>query len=360
MDARLRHERLLLLEDVDAKRHLSRLSEMLAYIPTLAELEIPWIGGAFNGFVLRLRRTVEAILLKHEVAAADANADIKLSVSINGVDSGYPVFSRDLEHLARDQQRAAAELRELPKPEELVDVALEYLFRETWPERQIRQMTRFRYFHTIAQLELPRSGARSRNALHAGDRAERRLYLKTVERMDERNNLPRFYVIYLGTTARHLPQARWEEQVDQAVQQSLGQYLVDSELPHFASAIEEVDGLTVEALERIDVGPFHSPLTSNEGFVRELLDGASPDDGILMLRRHRVHRAGQRRRPGLRTLLRALTSRDTQRGHFTAAVASPLYTLLPHRLIQKAHHDRIQVPEHVALKAITHRGVLLD
>lgn len=359
VDPRLRHERLLLLEDEAARQHLTRLAVMLEHMPALADLEIPWISDHFTSFVRRLHDTVEAILLKHRVEAGEPNADIKLSISINGVESGFPVFARDLEYLDRDRRRAAKELRALAAPEELVNLALEYLFRETYPEREIQQMVRRRYFETISRLDLPLPGPRCRSAIHAGDQGTASLYLKTVERMDERNNLPRFYVIYLRTTLRDFPPARWEELVDAAVAQGLG-HLSDAELPHVAQAVEEIDGLVVEAVDRYDIGPFYSIHTVNEDFVGELLDGAADEDVILMFRRHRVQRAGQRRLPGLRRWLRALTSGDVHRGHFTATVASPLYTLLPHRLIQKAHHDRIRVPQHVALKAVAQPGAFLE
>ena len=151
---------------------------------------------------------------------------------------------------------------------------------------------------------------------------------------------------------------RWQELLEEALEKGFST-VVDAELPYIARHVENIPGLRLELIERIDIGPFYSKHTENTGHWKTLID-ERPDDSALLVQRHAVQRMGESERKGkLFERLPFWWNKDMRRGDFTPTLAGPLHVILPHRLIQSVHAQNMDLAGEVAMHGTNEEGELL-
>ncbi len=194
-----------------------------------------------------------------------------------------------------------------------------------------------------------------------GDESGGQLARKCLERLDDRNNLPRFYTFYLrickpGVLFQH---ENLEGGLDATIAANVTS-VMDSELSKLARALEAIDGVQVRQIHRYDIGPFFNRFTENPEPIRKLFENGRPDDSVLLYRKVTITRMAESPKQGIREMLRAVMSGDYHVGEFSPSVSSPDYAILPHRLIQRVHHLDIDIGPNVKMYGTTNDGGILD
>jgi hypothetical protein len=320
---------------------------------------LPRDGGSnaeLHRFLKKVSDTLNAFVLKNRLEAMKTNSDIRLSCTIDPSDSGFPVFVRDFKFLTTDKQNTVQELEKLPDDAHLVDDALFLLFRGHFPKDVVFQKLARNYYTTLSGFDMPGSLSIA-PVVHLKHEDRMHYCRKSFERLDDHHNLPRFYTAYLKIPEKTYRKSDWEPAIDQAIHEGFST-VTALELGYLAPKIEVIEGVQLEYLERFDIGPFYSIHTDNGEAVSSLID--SPDDCIMMFHKSTVVRTGQEERAGLKERLKGWRSGDTHLGEFSPPIDSPLYILMPHRLIQKVHNLDIKLKDHTRMFGVTPEGEIYD
>lgn len=359
LDLRINQKNFKTLEPDEARVHLDRLAFMLRMVSEVMVKRLPKDGGTnpeLHTYLNKITETLETFVLKNRLEAVTPNSDIRLSCTIDPTDSGFPVFVRDFRFLTSDKDQAAEELKKLPEDQRLVDDALFLLFRGHFPKDVVLQKLTRNYYQTLLDLTMPET-LRILPVSHLKKEGRVHYCTKSFERLDDHHNLPRFYTTYLKIPSKTYPKTDWEPEIDRAISEGLST-VTSLELGYIAKKIEEIEGVQLEYMERFDIGPFYTVYTENSDTVEELIH--SQDDCIMMFCKSTVVRTGQEERAGLKERLKGWRSGDTHLGEFSPAIESPLYILMPHRLIQKVHNLNITLKEHTKMFGVTSIGEIYD
>lgn len=359
IDMRVNQNNFKVLQPDAARVHVDRLAFMLTMVSEVMQKRLPKDGGNnpdLHTFLKKISTTLDAFVLKNRLEAMKTNSDIRLSCTIDPSDSGFPIFVRDFKFLSTDKQNALQELEKLPDDQRLVDDALFLLFRGHFPRDVVFQKLARNYFTTLVDLDMPERLSIA-PSIHL--KLEDRMHYckKSFERLDDHHNLPRFYTAYLKVPEKTYPKPDWEPAIDQAITEGFST-VAALELGYLAPKIEVVEGVQLEYLERFDIGPFYSLHTENGDVVKSLVE--SQDDCIMMFTKSTVVRTGQEERVGLKERLKGWRSGDTYLGEFSPPIESPLYILMPHRLIQKVHNLDIKLKDHTRMFGVTPEGEIYD
>ncbi|MGA1869943.1 MAG: hypothetical protein ACMUJM_15525 [bacterium] len=349
------------LEDSAVKTHFESLSSMLHELSRFAheKLDISDAGSdGLLGYMSRLAATLEAIVLKNKIESMRENSDIKISCSIDPTHSGFPLFIRDFQFLHSDKKIADCNLALIPPDNDLVNQALFSLFRGIFPKDIVIQKLAREYYQKLKGLEIP-SRFKSYEEIKVNKKEGKILYKKSVERLDEHSNIPRFYNLYFKVPFDPYIEPQWKGELEEAIKRGTST-IAKLELPYLAEQIEEVDGVLLEMLERFDIGPFYNRYTANEGDIKYLIDHGSDNDAILCFQKHYVQRMGEKERKGLGNAIRGFISGDSRKGIFSPPVASPVYALMPHRFIQKVHSKDLRLGENIEMYSMIKGGCASD
>lgn len=339
---RVSETNLLNLSAGDAAVHLEMLAGMLEKAGEFFPGKLPSEGGGNEDFLQyldRLRKTVRAAAFKNKLESERRKGDIRLNCAIDPSDSGFPVVVRDFKFLNTDMEKAAEELKKLPKDERLVDEALFLLFRGHFPKDAVLQKMEREYYETIEKLALPETLKIHPEELAKSD-SDFHYYKQSFERLDDHSNLPRFYTIYYRVPEQSIDRTEWKSEMDRAIREGLST-VTNLELGFLAKGIEEIEGVMADYIERFDVGPFYNRFTENKGPLGSLVE--SEDECLMTFRKYSVVRASEKKRTGFKNWLKIIMSGDTHLGEFSPAITSPHYVLMPHRLVQRAHAREVSL-----------------
>ncbi len=347
------------LKPDEARVHLDLLYKMLDKTFQIFVKKLPNEGGNnpdFLNYLQKISSMLEAFVLKNRLEAARPNSDIHLSCTIDPSDSGFPVVVRDFKFLTSDKNQVEQELAKLPEDEKLVDDALFVLFRGLFPKDVVlKKMTR-NYYELLSHLTLAEP-LKIYEVNHIKEEQDAHYCTQSFERLDDHSNIPRFYTLYLRIPSKTYPKPEWQPEIKQAIETGLST-VTNLELGYLAKKIEEIEGVQLECLERFDIGPFYSQYTNNGETVNALLE--SEKDCIMMFSKSMVVRTGEEERTGIREKFLGWWSGDEHIGHFSPAINSPQYILMPHRLIQKVHNLKLTLKEHTKMYGITSTGELYE
>ncbi len=339
----------------EARVHLDLFSTMLGMTFQIFVKKLPTEGGNnpdFLNYLKKISSTLEAFVLKNRLESAKSNSAIHLSCTIDPSDSGFPVVVRDFKFLNTDKAHVEEELRKVPGNDKLVDDALFILFRGLFPKNVILQKLTRSYYESLAKLTMPEP-LKIYPVTHIKEESEFHYCTQSFERLDDHSNIPRFYTLYLRIPSKTYPKPEWKDEINQAIETGLST-ITNLELGYLAKKIEDLEGVQLECLERFDIGPFYSLYTENSQTVATLIE--SERDCIMMFSKSMVVRTGEEERNGIRERFMGWWSGDEHVGHFSPAINSPQYILMPHRLIQKVHNLNISLKEHTKMYGVTSTG----
>lgn len=359
VDLQINQQNVKILAPDEASAHIGQLASALIMVSNVMLKKLPRDGGnnpELHTFLKKLSATLNAFVLKNRVEAMKPNSDIRLSCSIDPTDSGFPIFVRDFKFLTTDQEQAAEMLKQLPDDPRLVDDALFLLFRGHFPKDVILQKLTRNYYATLLTLPMP-AILKIGPIVHIKEEDGIHYCKKSLERLDDHHNLPRFYTAYLKVPEKTYPKPEWEPLVDQAITDGLST-VTALELAYLAKGIEAVEGVQLEYIERFDIGPFYSQFTENSDTVKRLIE--TGEDSIMMFSKATVVRTGEEDREGIGERMKGWRSGDTAIGTFSPQIGSPQYILMPHRLIQKVHNLNITLKEHTKMFGVTTTGEIYD
>lgn len=361
IDLRSKADNFKLLFPEEAKEHLSMLLSMLWALHELAAADLPDFGSRPKGvvdFLGRIRRNLSVLLLKNRIEALAPNRDVARAFAIDPTESGFPLAVRDMHFLHSDMEKADDELARLPRDRQLVDHALFALFRGAYPAETVLQKLKLKYYTNLKEMAVI-SAVKQHPAIPLRQKDGMHYFAKYIERLDEHYNVPRFYVLCLKVPEQAARSGEWKHGLEEAIDQCLAVPL-GLELRTLAETLEPLEGLQVELVERIDLGPFHNRFTDNKGLAGKLLEGGTEKDGLIMFRRSAVQRISQERRTGFINFFKGLRSGDKHLGAFSPVITSPLHIIMPHRLIQQAHQKNIDFEDNVKMHGLTKEGSLID
>jgi hypothetical protein len=344
-----------------ANLHYSTLAKMLGLTSRLVYEKLPKDGGGNNQFqqyLLRLGETLEVLVLKNMVDAGSPNLGVSLAPTINPVESGYPLFVRDIYFLKKDKERSGIVLDKLPGNKELVDGALFSLFRGFFPRDLIKNKIKRNYNEELHKLDLPaelKIYPEIRGTAEDGSY----IYKKSVERFDDHQNIPRFYTVYIKIPSRSYGVDHIMFELQDALASGLS-VTANFELNNLARKIESINGMQLQMIERFDVGPFYNRNTDNSKIVQALLDQGDDTDSVMTFQRQSVIRIEEKRKEGVVDWFKGLLSGDNSTGVFSPQLSSPVYAIMPHRLIQKLHSFQLSLGNYVRMYGVTNDGGLTD
>ncbi len=122
-----------------------------------------------------------------------------------------------------------------------------------------------------------------------------------------------------------------------------------------AKKIDAIEKIRLEMIDRFDIGPFYNRHTENDENLKSLFEQGSERNSILMFRKYSCQRIGEKRQKGLMNWFS-----EKKIGVFSPTIASPLYALMPHPLIQKIYHKDICLAENLKMYGITKEGDIID
>ncbi|KYK25533.1 hypothetical protein AYK26_05870 [Euryarchaeota archaeon SM23-78] len=345
------------LDPACTKNHLGTLAHMLRLLSRVVYEEIPEHGGKnpqFQKYLIRLGDTLDTIVLKNKIESMKLGDELMWQCAIDPTDSGFPIIIRDFYFLKRDKQNAEQELAKLPSNKKLVQDAEFTLFRGVFPRDVIRQKLERNYYEKLLKLDLPESlktypenYVKKQNNMH--------YFKKSIERLDESNNLPRFYTLYFQVTNQSYSKTGWKIELEQKIRDGFSA-LSTYELRRLAEGIEDIEGIYLQMIERYDVGPFYNNLTHNEDIINTILEDKYETDGILVFRKYSKHRVEEQKKKGFKAFWKGLITGDMYKGSFSPVLQSPKYMLMPHRLVQRVHNLGKNFEGEVKLLGITSAG----
>ncbi len=221
--------------------------------------------------------TFRALSMKYLLAGRDTGQFFG-SLSIDTVDSGFPVFN-ELLVMANDAMQAERHLENMPSVEALKRQMVGKIVGERdIPTRLQFALSQRLYYEELVKGHLFWARNDPRAVWLGGD--ERRRYLLHWAVYDSQVNLPVIYLMELEDTGRHgLPkdEARWPE-----VQAHLmGQALGGLKMVTIAKGFDErFDDLHPKRFRRLHLGPMYShAFTRQSGPLREVLAEAESPEG---------------------------------------------------------------------------------
>ena len=348
------------LDEKCTQTHLATLSKMLRFLPRLVYDQMPDAGGGnpyLQEYMLRVANTIDALATKNRLEVAMLDEAVRSYCAIDPTESGFPVIVRDFHLLENDKEKAAEMLKSLPTDEKLVRDALFTLFRGVYPEDVVLRKLQRDYFQMLKDTELAEP-LKSYAEVYVKKTGTAHFLKKSLERLDENNNLPRFYTVYFNVTPHIYNSADWRNELESRIISGLSSVSA-YELPTMAKKIEDIDGITLQMLERFDIGPFYNKNTTNPEAIDTLLDQAHESNGILAFRRYFVQRMDETAKQGLIKRFKGYISGDMYSGIFSPVIQSPKFMLMPQRLIQRAYNLSPDFKDEVKLFGITAGGDFL-
>ncbi len=361
MDTSMRLDRIKTLPDEDAIKHLTQLSEMIKYLARTVYNKKPELEDKpeLEKFMLTLSGSLEAIVLKHKInTSLTVNKELMIRCQINAEESGYPTFIKDFRFLDKDKKEAKTELSQIPSDERLVEDALFSMARGVYPTDLVLAKMKKNYYTALSQLDF-QNGLKIDPFIFIKDTQDSKLCMKYVCRFDERNDMPRFYMIYFAVPSKSFQKNQWKLDIDATIADSF-RILSAFELPNLAKKIDEIEGVELRRLDRYDIGPFYNSYTKNAANIQEIFNFANPTDSILLMNQYTVQRIGESERKGIREKFRAMLSGEENDGIFSPVIAGPTFAILPHRLIQKIQNRGLQIGDNVNMYGITNTGGIID
>ncbi len=345
------------LSSVDSKIHLHSLDGMLHHLSRFMydNIKDPELrnNAVIQSYLLRVGEALDAVLLRNEVQGVGANADLQQKIVIDPTDSGFPLVTRDMFLLHADQRQAATVLKNTIPNSELVDAAINSSFQKVYPNRQIQQMLEKNYYSKLADMKLPQS-LEIYDATFIKEIPTGTLYRKSMNKLDDSYNVPRFYTIYFEVPKLSVFNG---DKLSQELQEGITEGLstvISHELQYLANRLEQIDGVQMQLIQRFDIGPFYNKFTENTEAINKLLENADPSEGIISLTKNYVLRESQVPITGIKNSWKAMFSGDDQRGIFSD-ILSKRYMIMPNRLVQKATKQSIKLGN-VELIGVTKEG----
>ncbi len=305
-------------------------------------------------YIRDIEGSLDAYILKNRIESMTPNSDISISCSIDPSDSGFPILFRDFHFLGKDKEKASGEQRPFREDNRMIDDALFSIFRGVYPEDVILEKLHKAYCRKLLDIELP-----VEFKMYPEETIEEKGTLfckKFIRRFNGDENLPQFYILYFKIPAKEYAgnKTQWKERLDEAILAGIST-IKDLELPYMAKNIEAIEKIRLEMIDRFDIGPFYNRHTENDEPMHRLFEDGEERDAILMFRKFSTQRIGEKRNKGLINWFR-----KQKTGFFSPAIASPLYALMPHRLIQKIYHKDIRLADNLKMHGLTKEGELID
>lgn len=353
-------ENFKILEADKSQDHLGQLSFMLNCLSRMVYEKLPNDGGMnhnLQNYLLRLGTTVDVFRLKQKIVSLQPNSDVKLSCAIDPTDSGFPTTSRDFYLLEKDQKVAEEHLAKLPSNEELVDYGISILMRGYFPNDVILSKLERDYYSKLLDLEFPER-LRINSEVYVGKDKDRSNFKKSFEKLDDHKNLPRYYTAYFSIPTKYTNRSEWKHEFDSIIMNGM-QTSAKFEIENLAKNIEAIDPIQLQMIERFDIGPFYNNNTKNNTTIDELLS-QNEDNSIMMYKKFVISRIGEQHSKGILNFFKKIIIPYTSKGIFSPVLESPLYALMPHRLIQRAHKKNLQLEDNVKMYGITSNGGILD
>ncbi len=341
----------------DGQAHLQSLGRMLQAMSQLVYDKIHEGDERLRDYFIRLSDSAQLLAMRHQLGEQSSNKDVTMELNIHPVESGYPVFVRDTYLLNRDKQRGVSQLEGLPNDQQLVHDALFHLFRGFFPHEIVMQKLTRDYLLKLVATDLP-AELRSHDSMHVNEEGGKHFYKKPIERFDDHDNLPRLYNAYFTSQSGALSNPEETPQLEQAIQGVLSGGTSEVELRLLAQAIENIPELSLQFVERYDLGPFYNRFTDNPEPIKTLLEQGNENDAVLMLKKFQVVRSGEQTRQGLRHWVDKIAGK-TNHGVFSPVILRAQYALMPHRLIQKVHSMDLDL-KNTRMYGITSDGGLVD
>lgn len=285
-----------------------------------------------------------------------------LDLAIDPTDSGWPLFVRDFHFLNKAREKLVigktGQPYSLPDDQHLIDDAIFSLFRGVFPVEVIeKKMTKNLNLRLMKLPELKE--LRFLGAKLIREFSDAFYYQVCVQRLEESYNIPRFYTLHIKTFKPLGETPELFSALKRAFENGIGTP-VSLELKHIAKNIEHIDGICVEMIQRVDIGPYYSRFTMNESVIKELLDKGNPEDSIFSFKVFTIQRMKESKVAGMVNSVKAYLSGDWFRGEFSKIMVSPTYYILPHRLIQKVHYLDLQLDTHTRMFGVNPKGELVE
>lgn len=340
----------------EASEHLTGLVAYLKHMVLLISDEEKTDfadSGTLLVFLREIRTTLELFILKNRIAGLSDSSESGLSCSIDPSDSGFPIFVRDFRFLANDKTRAKKELKGCKPDDVLVENALYDIFKGIYPSTVILEKLKKNYYDKLRTVDIADEVIQ-----YTAEKKEdgNDYFIKEIIcRMNGDDNLPQLYTIYFKITAEtNKKNKTWLQRFDNAISTGLTT-VKDLELSYLAKQLDQIKEIDLQLIERYTIGPFYSRFTDMYNDFEELFDNSEKTDCILVFTRHSVNKIGEnRKRSGL------LLRKKRVGNSFSPVIESPRYTILPHRMIQKAHLETTSLPDNLKMFGITAKGDVVD
>ncbi|MDH5327829.1 MAG: hypothetical protein OEZ68_18220 [Gammaproteobacteria bacterium] len=344
------------LEMDDGLLHLNELKSMLAHMWMLFQQDVI---QSFNNRA-QLQDFLKILLDVTDILRTRMQRDKfldreSIDLSIDPTESGFPLFVRDLHFLNKERKSALSNGNENVSNKRLVDDALFSIFRGVFPADIVEaKMTKniVTGLRNIPELSSIRFG----EPVQLGHEEDNH-FVVCVQRLEENFNTPRFYAVHFKFPSASPDGSTLFSELREAFLKCTN-LSIDRELDYMAETIEDILGIQVHLIQRIDVGPFYNRFTENPDAVQELLSKGADTDSIMTFKMYSVHRIGES--SNKKNWIKAWLSGDRHLGHFSKTLVTPTFMILPHRLIQKAHYHNIKIDRHVKMFGLSDRGGLFE
>ena len=252
------------LSSKEAHTHLLSLENMLTKLSrfmydNINDKELR-NNAAMQHYMIRLGDTLNAVVLKNESQSIGDNADVQQNIVIDPSSSGFPLFARDITLLYNDQQEADKRLAAIPNNSELVEAAINSSFHKVFPNKQIQQMLEHNYYSKLKEVDLPRP-LEVYDSVFVKETKTGVIYKRSIEKLDDSYNLPRFYTIYFEVPKLSTSNGTLSEELKNCIVNDGLQTVVSHELPYLTNRLEAIDGIQMQLVQRFDLGPFYNVFT---------------------------------------------------------------------------------------------------
>ena len=275
--------------------------------------------------------TVDLLMLQHDVRQASSNQDISYKTIIDPSDSGFPLIHRDVMLLEQDQGQSQNIIQSAPSDSAIVEDISYAILRGMLPTRSVDRFRLKKYHEKLHATRLPKEVRMSEFQETPADEIVRaRQY---VERWDKNSNLPRFYTFNLAINPKNN-----STQLVQDIQGTIEHNLTipSMELHQLAMAVGQLDGVTCQQIQRVDIGPFYNSNTQNPQVIDDILKDRP--ESIIETRSYTIFHRGTERLQSVwnRPIMQL---RRKAKSFYTEVIASPRHILMPHTLMQEAQQD---------------------
>lgn len=254
--------------------HLGRVAGVMEAEGSLDREDVKILARYIRGIAY----TFKALSMKYLLVGRDTGQFFG-SLSIDGVESGFPTFN-ELLVMANDAQQAPGHLSSMPLVEALKDQMVHQIISaQEIPTRLQFALSQRLYYEELQRGHLFWASNDPRIDWVKGFEG-RRTYRVHWAVYDSQINLPTIYIMELedsGRTALPKDERRWPE----AKRHLMGQALGSLKLLTIAKGFDEsFDDLHPKKLRRIHVGPMYSnAFTKQSGPIRDVLAEAKSPPG---------------------------------------------------------------------------------